>query len=40
MYTFHENRAVLLHGFVKKSQRIAKKELAATVLKLQALDTL
>jgi len=38
IYTFHNNRAVILHGFVKKSQTIPKKDLDAAQQKLQSLD--
>lgn len=37
-YTFHKGNAVLLHGFVKKSRRIPKKELTAALQKLGLLD--
>lgn len=37
-YTFHGGDAVLLHGFVKKSERIPRKEIAATRNRLKALD--
>jgi len=40
LYAFHDNQAVLLHGFVKKSQKIAKKELNTANQKLVALDSL
>lgn len=39
-YTFHKNEAVLLHGFVKKSKRIPKKELRVSLQKLETLDSL
>ncbi len=38
IYTFHKNKAVLLHGFVKKSQKISRKELDATKQKLLTLS--
>ncbi len=38
LYTFHNGRVVLLHGFVKKSRKIATKELNTAHQKLQALD--
>ncbi len=38
VYTFSGNRAVILHGFVKKSQRMPKKELIIARQKLLALD--
>ncbi len=37
-YTFHKNFVVLLHGFIKKSQRIPKRELNVALRKLKALD--
>ena len=37
-YTFHKDEAVLLHGFVKKSQRIPRKELKTALQKLKTLD--
>lgn len=33
-YSFHENSAILLHGFVKKSQKIPTKELRQAIQKL------
>ncbi|MDO8505665.1 MAG: type II toxin-antitoxin system RelE/ParE family toxin [bacterium] len=38
MYTFHKNMAVLLHGFIKKSQRIPSGELEKARKKLSTLD--
>ena len=37
-YTFHKDEAVLLHGFVKKSQRTPRKEIWVAVQKLKSLD--
>ena len=37
-YTFHKDSAVLLHGFIKKSQRIPKKEIDMAIQKLKLLD--
>ncbi|MBI2515175.1 type II toxin-antitoxin system RelE/ParE family toxin [Candidatus Wolfebacteria bacterium] len=37
-YTFHTDEAVLLHGFVKKSNRIPKKEFTTALQKLETLD--
>ena len=37
-YSFHKNEAVLLHGFVKKTNRIPKKEMRLALKKLIALD--
>ncbi|MSU75809.1 MAG: type II toxin-antitoxin system RelE/ParE family toxin [Candidatus Magasanikbacteria bacterium] len=37
-YTFHNGRAVLLHGFIKKSERIPGRELNTAKQKLAALD--
>lgn len=39
-YTFHKNKVVLLHGFIKKSERIPKKELQLTFRKLKMLDSI
>lgn len=39
-YTFHNGETILLHGFVKKSKRIPKKELSSALQKLKALDTI
>lgn len=36
-YAFHKDAAVLLHGFVKKSRRIPKKEIRTALQKLQHL---
>ncbi|MEK7131657.1 MAG: type II toxin-antitoxin system RelE/ParE family toxin [Patescibacteria group bacterium] len=38
IYTFHNNRAVILHGFVKKSQKISRKDLDIAQQKLLVLD--
>lgn len=37
-YAFHKNDAVLLHAFVKKSQRIPKRELETALQRLKLLD--
>lgn len=37
-YAFHKDDAVLLHGFVKKSNRIPKRELSVALQKLHTLD--
>ncbi len=37
-YTFHKNTAILLHGFVKKSEQIPPKELTVAYQKLYTLD--
>ena len=37
-YTFHKDSAVLLHGFIKKSQHIPNRELATARQKLSLLD--
>ena len=39
-YSFHKNEAVLLHGFVKKTNRIPKKEMRLALKKLTALDAI
>ncbi|MDO8564660.1 MAG: type II toxin-antitoxin system RelE/ParE family toxin, partial [bacterium] len=36
-YTFHKNRAVILHGYTKKSNKIPKKELAICLQKLRSM---
>ncbi|MDP3794590.1 MAG: type II toxin-antitoxin system RelE/ParE family toxin [Candidatus Sungbacteria bacterium] len=38
VYTFHKDEAMLLHGFIKKSNRIPKKELSLAIRKREALD--
>ena len=39
-YTFHKEEAFLLNDFVKKSNRIPKKELSLAIQKLKTLDAL
>ncbi len=36
-YTFHDQKAVLLHGFIKKSQKTPKKELLNALSKMKYL---
>lgn len=36
-YTFYKNEVILLHGFVKKSKRLPKKEINTALQKLQYL---
>lgn len=36
-YAFHNEAAYLLHGFIKKSQKIPQRELAAAIFKLNRL---
>lgn len=38
-YTFYNNRAWLLHGFIKKTQKTPRREIAIAEVKLQALTT-
>ncbi len=38
LYTFYMNAAVLLHGFMKKADRISRKDLKAAHRKIKALD--
>ncbi|MFH1820643.1 MAG: type II toxin-antitoxin system RelE/ParE family toxin [Candidatus Nealsonbacteria bacterium] len=38
LYSFHKSRIFLLHGFVKKSQRIPEKEIKTATQKLKGLD--
>jgi len=37
-YSFHKSQILLLHGFVKKSQKIPQKEIKITLQKLKLLD--
>lgn len=37
-YSFHKSYAVLLHGFIKKSRKILKKEIRKALARLRALD--
>ncbi len=39
-YSFHKSQILLLHGFVKKSQKIPPKEIKITLRKLKTLDTI
>ena len=38
LYTFHKSYIVLLHGFIKKSQKIPKKEINKALARLRVLD--
>ena len=38
-YSFHKSQIVLLHGFVKKSQKIPQREIKIALQKLKLLDT-
>ena len=38
IYAFHKNSAVVLHGFIKKSQKIPQKEIIMVQQKLSQLD--
>jgi hypothetical protein len=38
LYTFHGDAAILLHGFIKKSQRIPRKEIEVARHKLRTFD--
>ena len=38
-YTFYQSKIFLLHGFVKKSQKIPRKEIKTALQKLRSLDT-
>ncbi|OGH71116.1 MAG: hypothetical protein A3C90_01525 [Candidatus Magasanikbacteria bacterium RIFCSPHIGHO2_02_FULL_51_14] len=40
LYVFHKDRAVLLHGFVKKSQKMSRRVLQLTQQKLRVLDSI
>lgn len=37
-YTFHQRQVIFLHGFIKKSQRIPKKEIDLALQKMAGLD--
>ncbi|MHA1658559.1 MAG: type II toxin-antitoxin system RelE/ParE family toxin [Promethearchaeota archaeon] len=37
-YTFHKSQIILFHGFVKKSQKIPKKEIRVAFQKLKQLE--
>ena len=39
-YSFHKSQIFLLHGFVKKSQKISQKEINSALQKLKLLDKL
>lgn len=36
-YTFHENKAVLLHGFIKKTQKTPAREIETAIAKVKTL---
>lgn len=38
LYAFHKSEAVLLHGFIKKTDRVARKEIEIALSKLVFLD--
>jgi phage-related protein len=38
LYAFHKNKVVVLHGFLKKSQKIPQKEIILAQQKLSTLD--
>lgn len=38
LYTFHKSEIVLLHGFIKKSQKTPRKEIRTALEKLKHLD--
>jgi len=40
LYSFHKNSVVLLHSFIKKSQKIPKRELLTALQRLKALTHL
>ncbi len=40
LYTFNNNKAFVLHGFIKKSQKTPQKELIIAKQKLSSLDTI
>jgi len=39
VYAFHKNKIILLHGFIKKAQKIPQKELKAATQKLKSLTS-
>jgi phage-related protein len=39
-YSFHRSQIFLLHGFIKKSQKIPQKEIKIALQKLKMLDTI
>jgi len=39
-YSFHKSQIFLLHGFIKKSQKIPQKEIKVALGKLKLLDTI
>ena len=39
VYSFHKTSIILLHGFIKKSNKIPKKEIDAALQKLKRLDS-
>lgn len=40
LYTFHNDSAVILHGFIKKSERIARNDFELALARKRALDLL
>ncbi len=38
LYTFHNAQIIILHGFMKKSEKIPRKELEVALRRLKALD--
>jgi phage-related protein len=40
LYTFNNNKAIILHGFIKKSQKTPQKELSVAQQKLLSLDNI
>ena len=40
IYTFYNNKAVILHGFIKKSQKIPQKEISTAQSKFLTLDNI
>jgi len=38
LFTFYKNEAILLHGFIKKSQKIPSREIKTALKKIDRLD--
>lgn len=39
-YTFHQNQAILLHGFIKKTQKTPSREIKTALAKLKVLTSI
>lgn len=38
LYGFHQGAAIIVHGFIKKSRKIPKRELETALIRLRAFD--